>query len=49
MNKKDWVDKEKVFLDMQKKAKENLKNVQEQLEELDLFLQAIADKIKTFK
>ena len=49
MNKKDWVDKEKEFIDMQAKANENLIVVQKQLEELKVFLEAIRVQIKTFK
>ncbi|KKL94850.1 hypothetical protein LCGC14_1860550 [marine sediment metagenome] len=49
MNKKDWQDKLKEFLEMEKKSKENLIVVQKQLEEIDLFSEAVKSKIKTFK
>ncbi len=49
MDRKDWEDKEKEFLDMLKKAEENNDNVKAQLEELDFFLKSIRAKIKTFK
>jgi len=49
MIKKDWKDKEKVFLDMLDKANTNKNNVENQIEELNLFLDAIKQKIKTFK
>ena len=49
MLKSDWKVKEKEFLDMQKKQRENLGLVENTLEELDFFLLAIKAKIKTFK
>jgi len=49
MDKKDWEDKKKTFLEMQVKATENKNNVVAQLEELEVFLEAINAKIKTFK
>ena len=49
MKKSDWVAKEKEFLEMQKKTRDNKIVVEKQLEELDLFLHAIETKIKTFK
>ena len=49
MRKSDWVAKEKEFLEMQKKQKENFVLVVKTLEEIDLFLHAIRTKIKTFK
>ena len=49
MKKSDWVAKEKEFLEMQKKQKENQVLVEKTLEEIDLFLHAIETKIKTFK
>jgi len=49
MDKKDWKEKEKTFLEMQDKAKANKIVVEKQLEELELFLKAIKEKIETFK
>ena len=49
MNLKDWKDKEKEFLEMQTKQKANLILVENTLEEIDLFLKTVRDKIKTFK
>ena len=49
MNKKDWSIKESEFMDMQKKQKANLVLVENTLEEIDVFLETIRDKIKTFK
>ena len=49
MNKKDWSIKESEFMEMQKKQEANLVLVQNTLEEIDVFLGTIRDKIKTFK
>ena len=49
MKKQDWETKEKEFLEMRKSANENKKNVEAQLEELDVFLKAIRREIQTLK
>ena len=49
MNKEAWQDKEKEFLEMQDKQKANLILVENTLEEIDVFLETIRDRIKTFK
>ena len=49
MDRKDWKEKEKQFLDMLKKADENKSNVNKQIEELETFLETVRAKIKTFK
>ncbi len=49
MIKKDWEDKEKEFLEMLNKQKGNLILVENTLEEIDVFLKTIREKIKTFK
>lgn len=49
MNKKDWKDKKKVFLDMIVLAEKNKEAAEKNLEELHLFLEAVRTKIKTFK
>lgn len=46
MNKKDWQEKEKAFLDMLVKAMENKVNVENQIEELNVFLTALREKIR---
>ncbi len=49
MKLEDWKKKEKEFLEMQDKQKANLILVQNTLEEIDLFLTTIREKIRTFK
>lgn len=49
MIKKGWQANEKKLLEAQTKLKENHKIIQEQLDEVELFIEAIRAKIKTFK
>jgi len=49
MNKKDWEDKEKGFLEMKEKSLAHKIVVENQLEELEVFLKSIRAKIQTFK
>ncbi len=49
MLKEDWEAKEMEFLEMLEKAKTNKGHVENQIEELEIFLETIRDKIKTFK
>ena len=49
MLKEDWIAKEMEFSEMLEKAKTNKGHVENQIEELEIFLETIRDKIKTFK
>ena len=49
LNKKDWQAKEKEFLEMLEKAGAHKKTVEKQLEELQVFLNAVRVEIETFK
>jgi len=49
MNKSDWQLKEKEFLEMRTKQEGHLVLVQNTLEEIEVFLEVVKAKIKTFK